>query len=935
MLSKFFPTCAVIAAALSAPAWAETRITGDLPRHAELGFATDEAAGGLTVRKAGAGSPLHDGDVILAVDGRSFARPYEGSALLQRLRGGDRVELQIRRAGSLRAVRIAPPPAPYEERPGEEIEYGVVRTSDGAQLRTILSRPSGVRVPAPALFFTQWVSCGSIEGPGNAVAQLRALAARAGMALIRVERSGAGDSLGPACHELDYDTEVRHYREALDSLRRHPWIDPRRIAIYGSSLGGTTAPLVAAGRPVAGILVQGAGALTYVERMIAFDRIGLERSGASPGEIDRRMRQSVAFHSLYLLDGKDPEAIARERPDLAGVWSHIRGSGDGVHYGRPYAWHRQAARRDFLEAWSKVEAPVLVVYGEYDQYETRHGHEIIVRTLNRLRPGSATFAEIAGADHELELYGSPEDALAYHGGRANPELFLRPASDWLKRVTSNAAPAAAQAPSPALASYDRARALLDAGLDALGGEAALRALRSVERDTVVSWVDPGQQATPWTGTADVDRLPVGERIPTRIFADYAGRRFIKEERFDEVPADRFVHRDVVAPDGSFETGRYHEERPFFASHTAQDADRLRRREQRLLPEALLLLARDRSATLEWQGELAGAGRRLQTISFADIDGERLLLTFDASTRLLAAVEWLRDHPVLGDTKAGVVFEDYRAVGLVKLPHRYYTTIGGLPSRDYRIRSIGLDEAPPAELLAAPRDAVPIESPPPEPVLRAIGGAVYEILGPYNVMFAVFEDYVLLVEAPVDEAYTAKIYSLIRSVAPGKRVEVVATHFHWDHIGGARFAVSQGSPIWTTDDGATAIRQALGSRRTLQPDTLARSPREPLLRRIGARKVFDDGLQRVEILDVGPTDHVAHLLVAWFPRTETLLAADLWDVLNAEMPIPGNDAALMMERLDRAGIRVARMVPVHGVPAGREALARGFDLRRKYLDGRRR
>ena len=141
--------------------------------------------------------------------------------------------------------------------------------------------------------------------------------------------------------------------------------------------------------------------------------------------------------ALYLLGGKGPERIALERPDLAGVWGRIRGSGDGVHYGRPYAWHRQAARRDFLEAWSRVEAPVLVVYGEYDQYETRHGHEVIVRTLNRLRPGSATFLEIAGADHELELYGSAEDALAYRGGRAEPELFLGPAVDWLKRVTAH------------------------------------------------------------------------------------------------------------------------------------------------------------------------------------------------------------------------------------------------------------------------------------------------------------------------------------------------------------------------------------------------------------------------------------------------------------------------------------------------------------------
>ncbi len=436
MLGRGSILVALLAAVQATAAAAETTVTGDLPRHAQLGFATAETAEGLVVRRAAAESPLSDGDVIMAVGGRSFARPYEGAALLQRLRGGETAPLRIRRGGETRAVTLSLRPAPYEERPGEDIQYGVVPASDGVRLRTIVSRPSGTAGAGPALFLTQWVSCGSIEGRSAAVDQLRNLAARAGMVLVRVERSGAGDSLGLGCHELDYDTEVRHYREALDALQGHPWVDPRRIVVYGSSLGATIAPLVAAGRPVAGVLVQGGGALTYVERMIAFDRIGLERSGAEPGEIDRRMRQSVAFHALYLLGGRSPAEIARERPDLADLWSRIRGSGDGVHYGRPYAWHRQAAARNFLEAWSRIEAPVLVVYGEYDQYETRHGHELIARTLNRLRPGSATFLQIAGADHELEIYDSAEDALAYRGARPQPELFLGPATEWLKRVTS-------------------------------------------------------------------------------------------------------------------------------------------------------------------------------------------------------------------------------------------------------------------------------------------------------------------------------------------------------------------------------------------------------------------------------------------------------------------------------------------------------------------
>lgn len=432
---------------LASAAPAATTVHGDLPRRADLGFRVAEEPAALAVARVDPASPagragLRDGDRIVAVDGAHFARGYEGAALVQRLRGGDRVRLAIARAGQGATLDFVPTPLPLEQDPALDISYDVLTTSDGARLRTILSRPAGTTRRLPVLFFTQWVSCGSLEGAVSD--QLRALAAGAGMALMRVERSGVGDSLGPACHQLDFDTEVRHYREALAALLRHPWIDPDRIVVYGNSLGAITAPVVAQGHRVAGVLVQGGGALTYVERMIQFDRLFLERSGVPPAEIDARMRESIAFHVEYLLRRRSPEQIARERPELASVWERLRGTGDGVHYGRPFAWHQQAAAHDLLAAWTRIEAPVLVVYGEYDQFETRHGHQLIVDTLNRLRPGSAEFVEIPHADHELEIYPSAEEAYAYRGGRAEPRLFLEPAIAWLRRITAHAATGAAR-----------------------------------------------------------------------------------------------------------------------------------------------------------------------------------------------------------------------------------------------------------------------------------------------------------------------------------------------------------------------------------------------------------------------------------------------------------------------------------------------------------
>jgi predicted acyl esterase len=97
---------------------------------------------------------------------------------------------------------------PLQALPGLETEYGSVRTSEGVRLRTILTRPAGATKRLPAIFLTQWVSCGTIDFKAGREGLLPDLAARSGMVLIRVERAGTGNSEGPACSELDYETEV-------------------------------------------------------------------------------------------------------------------------------------------------------------------------------------------------------------------------------------------------------------------------------------------------------------------------------------------------------------------------------------------------------------------------------------------------------------------------------------------------------------------------------------------------------------------------------------------------------------------------------------------------------------------------------------------------------------------------------------------------------
>ncbi|PQA85628.1 alpha/beta fold hydrolase [Hyphococcus luteus] len=311
---------------------------------------------------------------------------------------------------------------PLENMDGFSSDYGVAETSDGARLRTIITRPDGAGGRLHPLLFTQWVSCGSLEFR-NGDNILASLAKNSGLALARVERASDGDSVGPACDDLDYDTEVAHYIEAFSQVLEDDRFDPSKVYLYGSSLGSTTAPLVAKalqdqGYNIAGVAVQGGGAETYYERMLTFDRHYLERRPAdvAPEDIHDEMIARARFHYEYLIKDRHPDMIAKDSARMAAVRADILGLGETDHYGRPFAWHQQAAKRNFLAAWAALDAPVLVIFNEYDQFEARYGHQLITDMVNRLRPGTGTLVEQKGVGHSNYRYDDIVSAYPREGG---------------------------------------------------------------------------------------------------------------------------------------------------------------------------------------------------------------------------------------------------------------------------------------------------------------------------------------------------------------------------------------------------------------------------------------------------------------------------------------------------------------------------------------
>jgi hypothetical protein len=118
-----------------------------------------------------------------------------------------------------------------------------------------------------------------------------------------------------------------------------------------------------------------------------------------------------------------------------------------------------------------------VLHGEYDWFESRDAAQLIANIVNDRQPGSATFRELPQLDHHFTRYASRRDAFREQDGKENADPVVKAILDWLSQIGMRPRDA-------------RAKNLLDLGVAALGGNAALASVGTVRREFVDAWVDP-------------------------------------------------------------------------------------------------------------------------------------------------------------------------------------------------------------------------------------------------------------------------------------------------------------------------------------------------------------------------------------------------------------------------------------------------------------
>lgn len=415
-----------------------------LPRRALLGLelvTRADGAPGLEVRRVLPASTadalgVRPGDRVLAICGQ----PLTGRDALLRavhgLRAGARVSLSLRRAGAgEETVEGSARPLPRERVPGSDVLLAHVHAR-GERQRLIYTRPRrglpGQESRFPAILFLQGLASASCEAPlggGGPLARLIAGWAAAGFVTLRVEKPGLGDSEGPDPSRVDFARELAGFRAGLEHLRARDFVDPARVLLFGHSLGGMVAPLLAREHPVRGVAVYGASARPWLECELASYRRQRGDAGASASELARRMPEVESLLRAVYREGRTPAQLYRERPALR-VIGGASFTSDRAH-GRPLEFFRQLDRAELAAAWSELDARVVAYHGARDRVCGADEAAEIVAIVNRAKPGRARYVELPGLDHVGALTPATGDASARAQG---DDPLLLASRAWFSRV---------------------------------------------------------------------------------------------------------------------------------------------------------------------------------------------------------------------------------------------------------------------------------------------------------------------------------------------------------------------------------------------------------------------------------------------------------------------------------------------------------------------
>jgi uncharacterized protein len=418
--------CSLVFLLCSASTWAQTAaspLADDLPRHGAIGLVVVAADGAKpestqtnpptvkTIVPGGSGEAagIQPGDILVELNGQPIAGAEDFALRISRHLAGDSVRVALISAGRKIEKTVVLKPRPFETSADAEVLYRAI-TVKGALRRTIVTRPKAAG-RYPAVLLMGGLGCYSLDGALNESRGYGAILsglAKKGFVTMRVEKTGEGDSEGPACTDLQATAELEAtgYVAGLAALRGYEFVDPEKIFVFAHSLGPLIASLALPGQNLRGVVA----AETIGRSWFEYGLENVRRQAALVGEPLDEVDADVGAHTKCAYHFFLQHETADEVGKLGEQCKEMIDSYAGV----PYPYMQQIGDISLAKQWKQIDAPVLVIYGTSDPATSADESRYLVDIINSFHPERAIYAEIAGMGHDFSRYASQADFLDRH-----------------------------------------------------------------------------------------------------------------------------------------------------------------------------------------------------------------------------------------------------------------------------------------------------------------------------------------------------------------------------------------------------------------------------------------------------------------------------------------------------------------------------------------
>jgi len=335
----------------------------------------------------------------------------ELASYVQTLSSGAPIEFVVDRGGDKLTLHGKTIPLPVEHIAHAHVHLAHLTMNDQRR-RVILTNPAGGQPPYTTILYLQGLgtqSCELSSDPDEPLRKLLEGFSAAGLATLRVERSGMGDSEGPPFSTTNLFDDVAAYRAALHFLANHPLVG--KVILFGHSVGGMIAPLLAGEETnVHGIVVFGTSALRWVDCLVRSTRRQKLLAGMSGEELEAYVDAWAEMHEAVCRGGALPWQVFERLPHLQ--WLEGTACRGETMYGRHATFFQQLERMDLVALWKTVRTKVLVMHGEFDWVCGVDEGRALAAAIAEIDSARVKFVELPAVGHDMRRHASLEESYA-------------------------------------------------------------------------------------------------------------------------------------------------------------------------------------------------------------------------------------------------------------------------------------------------------------------------------------------------------------------------------------------------------------------------------------------------------------------------------------------------------------------------------------------